>query len=136
VIFFLFLNLLYQKEAPSADVGLIAMPQGNDFSPVVPDEIVTGTFDFGRWLPTGVTITSVVSVACEVYTGADGVASARLIGAPAIGPSPLTGAPGAAVLQQWGGMLAGVVYRLVAEINTSDNQRFVLYGHEPCVASR
>jgi hypothetical protein len=108
------------------------MPQGNDFSPIDPDELVTATFDFGRWLPQGVVITSVASILCEVYSGTDATPAARLIGGPAIAASPLTGAASAAVLQQWGPLVAGTVYRFTAEINTSDNQKLVLYGHQQC----
>lgn len=108
------------------------MPQGRDFSVIDAGEIVTGTFDFGPWLSSGVTIASILSTTCAVYQGTDASAATRLVGPAVIGPSPSSGAISAAVLQQWGNMVAGVCYRLDATVLTSDGQTFTLWAHQLC----
>lgn len=108
------------------------MPQGNDFSVIDNTEIVTGTFDMGPWLQFGQAIASVESVTCAVNYGTDADAATRLVGAPSIGPSPFTGTADAAVLQQWGNMLPGVTYLLVATVLLNDGQQLTLWAHQSC----
>lgn len=108
------------------------MPQGNNFSPIDVSEVITGTFDFGPWLPAGTTIQSVENVSCAAVYGTDAGAAARLIGTPVIGVSPLTGNAASALLQQWGTMIADVTYVMVATVNTSDGQQLTLWAYQPC----
>lgn len=109
------------------------MPRGNDFPSIDPAEVVTGTWDFGPWLPTGVTIVGINAMSVATIIGADASPASRLVGAPQIAKSPSTGASQCAILQQIGNMIAGVVYRLTASVQTSDGQSLVLYCHERCV---
>ena len=110
------------------------MPRGNDFSPLDPTEVITGTLDFGPWLGVGVVLTSVVALTCTVISGTDGVPSSRLVGSSSIVSSPTNGAASAAVRQQWGNMLAGVIYIITVTVSTSDGQTLTLYAHEQCQA--
>jgi hypothetical protein len=108
------------------------MPRGNDFSTIDPTETINGTFDFGPWLATGVSISSVSAVSCTVLSGTDAGASSRLIGSSSLVASPSTAAARAAVLQQWGMMVAGVLYVMEATVVTSDGQTLSLWAHQLC----
>lgn len=114
--------------------GIEPMPQGRDLSPIDTVEEVNVTFDFAKRLASGATISTIAAVICTVYQGADSSPSSRLIGSAVIISSPSSGAADAAVLQKVGTMLAGVVYRLDATIETSDGQTLNLWGHAPCQA--
>jgi hypothetical protein len=109
------------------------MPQGNDFTPIDTNEDVNLFFDFAPWLNTGVTILSISSVTCAVYSGTDGSPSSRLVGSASIVSSPSTGAASAAVQQKVGNTpIAGVTYRLDATVVTSDSQTLNLWAHQLC----
>lgn len=128
-------NTLWWGRNSSTKPMVPGMPRGNDFSAIDPTETVNGSWDFAPWLPSGVTIGSIVSTSCTVIAGTDAGAATRLIGAASIIASPYTGAAASAVLQQWGTMLAGVVYKMTATILTSDGQTLTLYAHQPCQAA-
>lgn len=100
------------------------MTQANDLPTAIDDTVeeVTVTFDFGTFLQSGITITSITSVACSVYQGADPSAASRVVGAPQIGASPSTGQNSQAVLVLVGTMIGGTIYTLQCQVMTSDNQ--------------
>lgn len=111
----------------------VNMPQGPDFSLMDVGETITGTIDFSRWLPPGVTIASVVSVtAANVPSGTDSP-YIRIIGNPMIGVAPWvtggSGIAGTAVLQQWQGVAVGTV-RATITILTSDGQTLSGWAHQ------
>lgn len=116
------------------------MAQGNDlFPPIEPDEVETITFDFGRILAPGVSISSVLLVSCLVTDGSkvsDPTPAARLIGSPQIiagGPPPAgSGVANAAVAQLVGTCIDGCRYRLEAAIISSDGQTLSVITHLPC----
>jgi hypothetical protein len=111
--------------------GPLYMPRGNDFSPMDANETVTLTFDFGPWLASGVTISSITDLSCAVFKGTDADADTRLVGSAQTASSPTTGAAQAAVLQQIGNSpVTGVIYRIDAVVVTSDNQTLNLYAHQ------
>jgi hypothetical protein len=99
------------------------MDAGLEISPI--------RFDFGPWIPDGVTITSVGSVTCVVVSGVDASASSRVIGMPAIVTSETTGRASAQVNQFFGMMVDGVVYRLTVLAIFSDGSQEPLWVHAP-----
>jgi hypothetical protein len=101
------------------------MAQTNDLYPAIDAAVEneTVTWDFGPMLQPGVTIQSVASLTCSVFFGADPSPASRLIGGFQIGVSPSSGAPNQAVYQLVGGMLDGVIYRLLCVVQTSDGQQ-------------
>jgi hypothetical protein len=113
----------------------VKLPQGPDFSTLDTTEAVNDTFDFGPWLPSGVTLTGTPTVTCSVYSGSDSAAPSRLVGTPVFVASPSSGATQAAVLQQIGNNpVAGVTYRLDCSVTTSDGQVLNLWAHQLCQA--
>ena len=112
----------------------LVMPQGNDFSSIDPDEIITGTWDFAPWLARGVYVASIVQTLCEVVTGSDPSPESRFVGSASIVKSPRYGNANSAVQQQWGDMVAGTTYRLTATIATTDNQVLQVWAHQVCNA--
>lgn len=110
------------------------MPEGNNFSPLDHTEIVTATFDFAPWLASGETLTAISSVTCEAAFGIDANAENRLIGIPQLGFSPSTGAAASAVLQQFGGMISGVTYKITVTVTTNHSQTFTLWSYEACIS--
>jgi hypothetical protein len=108
------------------------MPRGNDFTAIDPTETINGTWDFGPWLSATVTISGITLTSCTVLAGTDVGAAGRLIGAAQILASPTTKIASQAVIQQWGTMLAGVIYVMTCTVQTSDNQTLTLYGHQLC----
>ncbi len=116
------------------------MAATRDLSPAIDavSEYLTITFDFGPMLASAVSISSIVSVTSAVYAGAanagiDAAPGSRLIGSPALAPSPATGLANQAVLQQVGSMVGGVTYTLQCVILTSDGSKPSLWTHLPCV---
>jgi hypothetical protein len=112
----------------------LPIPQGPDFSVMDVGETVTGAIDFAKWLPSGVTIASIVSVtATNSYPGG-GSSYVTLSGAAKIGTAPMaiggSGVANAAVLQQWLGVAPGVA-RIAATITTSDGQTLIGWSHQP-----
>jgi hypothetical protein len=112
--------------------------QTNQLEPAIDSTVEeeTVTFDYGLILATGVTITSVVSVTCNVAAGSEGSdpsPASRLINGAQIAASPSTEASLAAVNQLVGDMLGGVTYLLQCVVNTSDGQKLSLWTHLPCV---
>lgn len=118
------------------------MAQTADLSPIdAAVERLTVGWDFGKMflLPrfAGLTITSVISTTCAVHVGSpinDALASTRLIGGTSIVASDATGAVSQMVVQQMSGCVAGVVYRLSCNVNTSDGQTPNCWTRIPCVA--
>jgi hypothetical protein len=108
------------------------MPRGNDFTAIDPTEVINGTWDFGPWLSVSSTISSISTTSCTVLSGTDQSAATRLIGVPQILASPSTKLASQAVIQQWGNMVAGVLYVMLCTIRTSDNQTLTLYAHQLC----
>jgi len=72
-------------------------------------EIAAFVFDYGPQLRLNI-ITEVQQINIYVLSGLDPTPQARLVGSPAVIPSPLTGDPETAVKQLVGGMLDGVRY--------------------------
>jgi hypothetical protein len=99
--------------------------------PTEPGEVETLTFDFGPALANVETITSVTSIKCAVIVGSDS-ATGHLQGAAAIEPSPSTGLPSQAVLQQVKSMLAGCTYQYQCLVLTSAGQALQLRVNLPC----
>ena len=111
-----------------------AVSQTNELLPPIDSsvEIETVTFDFGLILAPGVTITSVVSLTCQVLSGTDPNPASRLVGGAAIVPSPNTGLANQAVSQLVGTMIGGVTYRLQCVATSSDGQTISLWNHLTC----
>lgn len=105
----------------------VHLPQGPDFSTMDIGEQPNNTFDFGPWLPAGVTIASVTSVTITAYSGIDPCVSK--VGSNSIVSSPSTGAASAAVLQQFKGLAVGIA-SLAALIVTSDGQTLNLWANQ------
>jgi hypothetical protein len=117
----------------ASQLGL-PMPQGPDFSVMDVGETITGALDFAKWLPSGVTITSIVSVAATNSYPGGGSSYLTLSGAARIGTAPIavggSGVANAAVLQRWQGVAPGVA-RIAATITTSDGQTLIGWSHQP-----
>jgi hypothetical protein len=96
-------------------------------------ELLAIGWDFGSMpLPTGVTITSVISTICTVHTGTDGAASTRLVGGTSIIPSKSSGLASQGVAQMFGLCLPNVTYVLFCQVNTSDGQKPSLWTRFAC----
>ncbi|MFZ5917054.1 MAG: hypothetical protein ACOYZ7_08990 [Chloroflexota bacterium] len=94
----------------------------NLFDAKDPLEVVVLAFDFAAELGAE-TISAVTSVTASVLAGADPSPASMLSGAPAIG--------GATVTQTIQGGVAGVDYKLKAQISTSGGRVLVLSGLLP-----
>lgn len=109
------------------------MPQAPDFSSMDVGETITGALDFGRWLDTGVTVTSVVSVVAANYLPPTGSAFVQTVGSSQIGTISVaeggTGTASAGVLQQWQGLNVGVA-RVTIAVQTSDGQTLIAWAHQ------
>lgn len=100
------------------------MYANTDFDPIDVNERPVLTFDFGKYpLATGETIGTPVWT-CSVADGTDATPTARLIGAATVA--------GTQTLQQVGTMLAGVKYRLDAQVTTSLGQILNLFSFVLC----
>lgn len=93
---------------------------GRDFDPLDVTEIVVLSFDFTKVVQVGEAITS-QAWTCEVIEGADASADARLIGSSLLSD--------AIVSHQFGALVAGVKYRIVAAVDTNIGNRYVLWSH-------
>ena len=102
----------------------VSMPQGPFLSPMDVGETITGAIDFARWLPPGVTISSVDSVEIDNITSSD-IPLSSLVGSPAIGTASwLVGGSGqlnTAIFQQWQAVAVGQT-RVTMTVLTSDGQ--------------
>jgi hypothetical protein len=95
-----------------------------DFDPIDVNEQAVLTLDFAKYpLGSGETLASVIWT-CTVADGVDATPSSRLLGAPSIS--------GTQTLQKVGTMLAGVKYRLAAQVTTSRPQILNLYSFILC----
>lgn len=114
------------------------VPQCPDLSPLDPNEEITNTLDLAPWLPTGVTVSGIISVTGFAYQGTDAAAATRVLASPApsIGPSPSTGAASSAVLFTVGNNpVAGVTYRWEVLVQLSDGiQKMNPWAHQACSA--
>lgn len=112
-----------------------SMSQTNDLTPPIDATVEqeTITFDYGRMLAVGVTV-SIVSISCTVVSGSDVTPSSRLLGVPAVVTSPNSGGASQAVSQLVGTMVAGTVYLLQCVVSTSDGQKPSLWTHLACQA--
>jgi hypothetical protein len=94
------------------------------------------TFDFGPLIADAVPNTSILgvrSITCAVVSGEDPTPSARLIGSPAIVPSPYDpDIPLGAVAQRFGSAIGGATYLLQCAVTLSDGQRPTLEVKMPC----
>jgi hypothetical protein len=93
-------------------------------------------FDYSQVLVNGATIASVANVTCEVFSDAgnpDPSPSSRLIGPPAVVPSPRTKIAGTAVAQMIGTMIADNTYFLSCLANITDGQVLQLWTRIECV---
>lgn len=71
-------------------------------------------------------------IGCSVVSGGvDPSPSSRVIGSPAIVPSPDTKQPSAAVVQKIGNLLAGLVYQFWCIVDTSDGQSLSIRRNIP-----
>jgi Concanavalin A-like lectin/glucanases superfamily len=117
----------------ASQLGL-PMPQGPDFSVMDVGETLTGAIDFAKWLPSGVTIASIISVTATNHYPGGGSSYATVYGLARIGTAPVaaggSGIANAAVLQQWQGVAPGVA-RIEATITTSDGQTLIGWSHQP-----
>lgn len=110
------------------------MAQVSDLSPPIDaDEQVYAWFDFAPELSTGVTIVS-VAMTCLSVLNIDPTPAARLLGTPALAPSPSTGAAMQGVRQLIGTMIGGERYRLECLAQASDGQIFNIDTHIDCNA--
>lgn len=91
------------------------------FSPKDPAEVVTLAFDFSPLI--GKATITACSVGAMVYRGLDAAPAATLAAS--------ADALGSVVLQRVQGGVAGVTYRLKAQIDASDGNRYVLAGLLP-----
>jgi hypothetical protein len=111
----------------------LPMPQGPDLSQMDVGETITGAVDFAAWLPPGVTIAAIVSVVISNDQPPTGSPFATPVGGASIGTAAVaqggSGITNAAVLQQWQGLLPGVI-RITATIRTSDNQTLIGWVHQ------
>jgi hypothetical protein len=112
------------------------MAQTNSLEPPIDAtvEVETITFDYGRLLNPGVTLTTIVLMACTISSlnpngGSDLNPQSRLIGSPQIVVSPKTGAAGSAVAQLFGTAVANVEYLIQCAASTSDGQMLSLWTH-------
>jgi len=96
------------------------------FSPKDSAEIIMLGFDFAALLAEGVTISG-PATAISVHDGTDASAASVLSGAPTVS--------GTKVLQQVVGGVAGVTYKVRAQADASDGQRYVLAGLLPVRAA-
>jgi len=96
----------------------------------VEKEIVT--FDYGKTMQPGVTITSISFIAVTILDGFDPSPTSRLLGGPTIGFSPYSGAPSQGVYQLVGTCLAGVTYGFQCVANTSDGQALSIRTEISC----
>ena len=115
------------------------MAQTNTLEPPIDAvvEIETVTWDFGRVLKPGVTITAVVSTTASVVsnlsTAPDPNPQSRLIGSTQITTSPkVPTMPNAAVMQLFGTAIANVCYLLQCVVTTSDGQQLSAWQHFYC----
>ena len=103
--------------------------------PIDPNvEFENVAFDYGKILAPGVTLTGTPVVTCIAVKGPDVGGPSRLVGSPMIAPSPSSGAPGGAVIQLVGGMIAGTTYQLQCVAPTTDAQILSLYTYLTCQA--
>lgn len=122
--------------APRKTASLLGLPvpQGPDLSVMDVGETVNGSVDFSKWLPSGTTIASIVSVTVANYYPEGGSNYIELDGVPVIGTVPASlggsGVANAAVLQQWTGLAPGIA-RVTATILTSDDQTLIGWVHQP-----
>jgi hypothetical protein len=115
------------------------MPQAENLLTPIDDTVEerTFTFDFGKNLLSGVTLTAVTELTCVVVTGADPTPWERILSTPAIVdalPAPLgSGVVDGAVAVLIGTMLGGVTYLLQCVAQTSDGQELSLWQDLPCL---
>lgn len=110
------------------------MAQAPSLTPMDPGQEETVTFDFGRALSPGVTITGDITITCTVAedsTVCDPTPSSRIIGSASIGTSPWSGLAAQAVLQRFGNCVAGCLYVLQCTCMTSDGDTPSVWGHLP-----
>ena len=90
-------------------------------------------FDFGRFLPAGVTLVTNPTVEIHVIEGDDPSPSDRLIGAAVIGTIPLaergSGKSNTAILQQVGNFPGTVEYVIAAACERSDGDTANMWTH-------
>lgn len=117
----------------------LPVPKGPDCSVMDVGETVTGAIDFDRWLPAGVSITSIVSITVANYQPIPGRQGSTLpylslSGSAQIGTAPVAqGGSGVfrhAILQKWTGLEPGIA-RVTAKITTSDGQTLSGWVHQP-----
>lgn len=112
-----------------------------DLPDISPEQAEPIPFDFGDFLPTGVTLIGTPSVAITVsqawVDGAvDGAPQGRAITSPAIGtvlPPDGTGVTNTAIIQMFGGGVHGIIYKLQAVCQRSDNGIAEMTVHMKCV---
>jgi len=93
---------------------------GRDFDPIDDEEIVTVGFDFTNEMLSGETLSS-PAWRCEVVTGTDPAPGGRLAGGPSLA--------GTITTQRFSEPVAGVKYRLVAEVDTNLGNHYLLWSH-------
>jgi len=104
---------------------VITMPYVGDFSPCDSGELLSLSFDFSSWIPSGDSIAS-CSGAVTAYEGVDPSAAALAVGAPVASGT---------VVSQWVGpaFVPGVVYRLYLSVTTAFGSKLTAFGHIACL---
>ena len=102
----------------------LGMPFFGTFPPISPAQKQTFSFDFGQFLPPGVTLTGTPTVALTTVYGTDSSPLSRITGGPTIGTVPTSlggsGIANTAILFQLFGCLAGVQYVIETVCTRSD----------------
>lgn len=93
------------------------------------------TFDFGKILNDGVSITSIVAVNCFTDEGPDTTPMSRILNTPSVIPSLATGVPAGAVIALFGSMVAANTYVIECVVTVADGQELALEARWSCVSA-
>ncbi len=103
------------------------MPFAGDSQPIAPTEKRVLQINFGPQLLTGDAIASILSVTIAAYEGVDADAFALVSGSPSFSGAVVSQAAG----PNW---VAGVVYRVTAQVQTALGETPVVWFHIACAA--
>lgn len=101
------------------------------FPPIDENEQIYIMFDFAPEMSSG-TIIATATITCIGIFGVDLNASSRVLGVPALAPSPSSGIANQAVRQMIGDMIGGERYRIQCLARIGDGQIFSLDTHVDC----